>query len=172
MPRDQRSQYNSFGGGGRQPFPAYGGGAYPPYGAYPYGGGYNAYGGGAYPPYGGRGGGGGGGGYSRGTCNYFSGSYAYILWQCMLSIFFSRVSLFLYNVCIWKGQATLAVTLVVLIPEVTVLAVLMADQTVILAAVAAQAPTIDQRPAPTDLVMRMCAPCYLPNYKYVSCAFI
>lgn len=56
-------------------------------------------------------------------------------------------------VVILEGQATLAVTLVVLIPEVTVLAVLMADQTVILAAVAAQAPTIDQRPAPTDLVM-------------------
>lgn len=56
-------------------------------------------------------------------------------------------------VVILEGQATLAVTLVVLIPEVTVVAVLMADQTVILAAVAAQAPTIDQRPAPTDLVM-------------------
>jgi len=56
------------------------------------------------------------------------------------------------------GQATLAVTvLVLMVAGVTVVVVLMAvDQPVTLAAVAAvaaQAATIDQRPAPTDLVM-------------------
>lgn len=59
-------------------------------------------------------------------------------------------------VAILEVQATPGVTLlaVLTVPEVTVVVALMADQTVTLAAVAAaQAATIDQRLAPTDLVM-------------------